>query len=381
MAGGRSDIIGLSAPAARIQSERAQEIQRIALLHAKQGTPEYFAILRRGLVVLAGQVENIERAGNNIPPLDTQRLLGPVSEIDRDADAQARTQAAIDQAKIGTRIVGGLVAEAGDFPETVAIVKNTSNTGCSGVLVAPDTVMTAAHCVCDLGLISGGDTGVLFTDNVNSNNAPMRKIDGSSVRIFHPDHDHDPEFCAYLASMKRIKATRDIAIFRLVSDQIAVPVPVRFATGSAVVAALSSPAGYSFIAVGFGASRRGAFGAYKLDDAGLKKFAYMPVSLICKSGNTCAGSMTNCVRCLPEREFVLFDTAYSVDTCGGDSGGPIFVYEGSGTLAEKKRLAGITSRAVDPNGICGPGGIYGFAHTGEVLKWLERNNVSVATNP
>jgi len=48
----------------------------------------------------------------------------------------------------GTRIVGGVVAEKGRYPYQVGLLKNSTSTHpfCGGTLIAPNWVLSAAHC-------------------------------------------------------------------------------------------------------------------------------------------------------------------------------------------------------------------------------------------
>jgi secreted trypsin-like serine protease len=54
------------------------------------------------------------------------------------------------------------------------------------------------------------------------------------------------------------------------------------------------------------------------------------------------------------------------DTCGGDSGGPIYAFAAD----TKPYLVAVTSRAVDRN-LCGPGGIYVVLGAPPIRAWLE----------
>ena len=47
---------------------------------------------------------------------------------------------------LATSVVGGAAAEAGAWDDTVA-VRLGGQWGCTGVLIAPDLVLTAGHCV------------------------------------------------------------------------------------------------------------------------------------------------------------------------------------------------------------------------------------------
>ena len=81
-------------------------------------------------------------------------------------------------------------------------------------------------------------------------------------------------------------------------------------------------------------------------------------SLICGPG------MSDAVDCKAGRETVLADQAGLGDSCRGDSGGPAFIHYGN-----RYFLAALTSRAIDPGGQCGAGGIYSLVAPG-VVRWI-----------
>ena len=62
------------------------------------------------------------------------------------------------------RIIGGTTAKEGSFPFFVRIDNNVQNI-CGGSLIAPDIVLTAAHCFTDgLSVVVGGTTAFVIPD-------------------------------------------------------------------------------------------------------------------------------------------------------------------------------------------------------------------------
>jgi hypothetical protein len=129
--------------------------------------------------------------------------------------------------------------------------------------------------------------------------------------------------------------------------------------------------------------------------------AIIPIqSFFCAAGAFAASA------CASFREFVLADPragpgANPADSCGGDSGAPIFWVPPSPTAgavpsptagaAEEnpksvRFLVGITSRALDgvrhnPGTTCGGGGIYTAVGHPDVIRWLAGQNIFVRTKP
>ena len=79
------------------------------------------------------------------------------------------------QADDNLRVVGGQRAQAGVWPDTAAVVFSGNSVGCTGVLVAPNVVLTAGHCI-------GGITDVIldsidYTSNQGERIRVQREIE------------------------------------------------------------------------------------------------------------------------------------------------------------------------------------------------------------
>jgi hypothetical protein len=294
---------------------------------------------------------------------------------------------------IGARAVGSNADATGQrFRETVAILQTrgvepggAALSGlCTGVLVSDLTVLTAAHCICDLGLLSaeGRSTAVVVHDAVAdrgsryllngsefSNNPGLiatQAARSSRVDAAHQPALLDPAFCAAI-SQGLILTGKDLGLVYLdpsretpnYPDLLDIGVitasPDRAKAQFAPPELLTSPALRHMTVVGFGISD------FISDDRRYwaKVGVRVPVAdATCHSGYAQAN-----YACVPGREAVLVDGHTGGDTCRGDSGGPAFIrYFGA------YYVAGITSRSAT-GGRCGEGGIYTLI-TPRVRTWI-----------
>ncbi|XP_063913680.1 chymotrypsin BI-like [Zophobas morio] len=88
----------------------------------------------------------------------------------------------------GSRIIGGDVARAGQFPFAAAIHVQTADSKffCGGALTGNDWVVTSGHCV---------NNAILFTIHIGSNHRESAEPDGltvaTSTYVLHPDFNAD----------------------------------------------------------------------------------------------------------------------------------------------------------------------------------------------
>jgi secreted trypsin-like serine protease len=215
-------------------------------------------------------------------------------------------------------VVGGRPVDAGDWPD-VAMVWFGDEPGCTGTLVAPDLVLTAGHC-------ARGATHVSL-DHTRSRDAEKREI-------------------AEIHTHNRWGRTLDLAAFRLAEPVEGVR-PRRLARRG-----LRDDARVTI--VGWGATDRQARNPSRLlmeGDASIWD-------------HDCSQRGWGCNQREAEGQ-ELVAGADDVDSCNGDSGGPLYLGRGDRAL-----LVGITSRAVNGYGPpCGDGGIYVRADAAAV--WLD----------
>jgi len=220
-------------------------------------------------------------------------------------------------------VVGGAPVAAGDWPDAAAVYWGSS-VSCTGVLIAPNLVLTAGHC-------EGNLTQVTL-------NTHDYEVGGETIEVaeFYPHPDYN--------------ATYDVTVLVLAEDATVTPRPI--ALDCVVEDYLV--AGAEVAIVGYGATDEwaGEWGSL-LNEA----FATV-VDPICEDiGADCNEAVS------PGGE--LISGGGGVDSCNGDSGGPLYLLTSRGDY-----LIGLTSRGVTPSPTpCGAGGIY--VRVDAVTDWIE----------
>lgn len=215
-------------------------------------------------------------------------------------------------------IVGGMPVAPGAWPNVVAI--ELPLTLCTGTLVSDRVVLTAAHC-----LENGEQPGQLRVRLGDDIYGPGTSYEVERYGV-HPKYcGSDPEVCkvdvwdyGYVVLREPVVGVtpaRPLVTQEAWDEAMAVDAPVTL--------------------VGFGDNEQPL--------AGIKREVEAPIVQFSPSGlEFQAGGM-------------------GLDTCSGDSGGPVFVTLGSGEVL----LAGVTSRGFTA---CGKGGFYGTPYP--ALCWL-----------
>jgi secreted trypsin-like serine protease len=350
--------LGLAAPAPAQQDRASTAAGRLSLR-----TPEAQRSLTRGAIAVEPS------------------LLEP-GAARRWPTASQKFRQMAEEARLGWRIIGGQPPPEGYFKETVGILSDRGGTNkiCTGVIVAPNWVLTAAHCVCDLKLdrAAVGEHWIVFGDNMGSVldgdtgvSPNLAKVDPSQTRTL------DREFCKGRQMFGDFYSRgNDIA---LLSFELQPDAPVRYVLDRqdlsrdqnvispariATPFLVHTPSLDELVVVGFGINDTNT-------KAGTRMFAGVPIeSRICGFE-----AQQRAYGCAAGLETVLVDPRRGKDTCRGDSGGPAFaVIEEDGQLTYV--LVGITSRAVEPSGSCGPGGIYTLL-TPQIVDWMRLEGVPI----
>ncbi|MGR9438396.1 S1 family peptidase (plasmid) [Rhizobium leguminosarum] len=288
-------------------------------------------------------------SGLQLPPQnqDTQISGGLIASFDQPALERDATIGGASSRSLPTattedennngRIWGGTPVpnDQDYFPDAVAIVGNGKI--CSGVLVSKDTVITAGHCYCD-----GVTQSVKIGTNILT---PLQDIGIDQAKSSSYMKCED---------LKHNLGGGDIAVLHLKTD-VSIS-PHRVSPPNEIDDAAS------IRAVGFGRTPNSIGFKYQVN-----VIIASPHCSGTSFGSIPDGQIYQC-----SKPFELVAAGLNRDTCGGDSGGPIYVF-GSDTQVY---VVGITSRAVSPESGCGGGGVYVLLTEPPIQTWLVSQGVT-----
>lgn len=225
----------------------------------------------------------------------------------------------------GSGVVGGHDAELGKWPDVAAIYVGNIPF-CTGVLVAPTVVLTAAHCN-----TPGLSEVLIGADTLAAGNGGERIP--VAQRIEYPDWDFSFDVLVLVLARP---STRE---------------PRALATGWAGVDIVD---GHEVTIVGFGA----------VDNEGKQFVEPLQEATTTITDAICTKKKGCNVDARPAGE--LGAGGMGIDSCSGDSGGPLYIKGELGTF-----VAGLTSRSYDDATMtCSEGGIYTRAD--RIVDWIEQ---------
>lgn len=210
----------------------------------------------------------------------------------------------------GQAIVGG-AEDQGPLSRATVMVLSSLSGVCSGVVVAPDALLTAAHCVTGAPGPAGAAGAVEYRVHYRDENGRPVFLRPSAIAV-HPGYD--------ARAIKGRRPSIDLALLRLPE-----PLPARF--GTAALSVASAPAGLALAAGGYGVTREGdarSMGVYRTARLAAVEPHGASRILVWAEGSGAADAATG--------------------VCEGDSGGPIAREGGSAVLAVTAWSSGAKGR-------------------------------------
>jgi trypsin len=222
-------------------------------------------------------------------------------------------------------LVGGAPLASGGPERHAVLIVGSRGSSCTGVAVARDLVLTAAHCV-----LPGADYKLVEFD------AERRlALKDVTAAVRHPQFS--------LQTLLAHRATADVALLKLAAPLPATVAPAALAPGPA-----PKEPGAKFLVAGFGVTLRG--------DG--------------RSGGVLRAATLTATGRPGNLQLRLVDPATNglspgLGACTGDSGAPVFEQAGGGLA-----VVGVVSWSTGPNNAGGCGGLTGVTPLALYRAWI-----------
>jgi secreted trypsin-like serine protease len=301
----------------RIGDARLKTIVVQAIRRAERAVPAddrgFVDALRMSV---AAQTRASAGGGARSLSLDRRKPI-PGPRLDEDPRYLANVRALARRTVSNARILGGSAVRGTEFHDCVA-VGDDADWGCTGTLIAPNVVLTAAHC------------DALHTRVLVGNDLDKR---GRVFRVRR--HERHPGFDSRF---------NDDLMLLILEKRIAGVKPRPLASTALIDAATDGRV------VGFGTTDPDA-----TTGAGIKRQTDVPIVSPACRGRVKGRNDDSIYGCHAGLEIVAGKPLLLRDTCKGDSGGPFFLADARGRWL----LAGVTSRGTArTQTLCGHGGLY-----------------------
>jgi secreted trypsin-like serine protease len=216
-------------------------------------------------------------------------------------------------------VVGGTPAPSGSWPYAALVTANLGADGsalCTGVVIAPTAVLTAAHCALDAhGAPLAASALSVITGRLQWNDTTAGQELGVAAVAIDPDYSSAAN-------------THDLAVLQLAAPTAATP--IRLATDADLA---KLPAGSAVAIAGYGQTASGqTTPQYQLVEGSMTLMAASACTIIYRSFD-------------PATQLCVDSLGHDTEACHGDSGGPLV-----GTIDGAPLLLGVTEGGVDPCG-------------------------------